>query len=72
MQMASEMIANNSLVAQPFFADSLISVDPGYRPLVSEGLQELLAGKITPRGLGEKIQSGLNQSGYVGAANCAM
>lgn len=72
VQMASEMIANNSLVAQPFFADSLISVDPGYRPLVSEGLQELLAGKITPRGLAEKIQSGLNQSNYIGAANCAM
>ena len=72
VQMAAKMISDNSLAAQPFFNDALISVDPGYRPLVSEGMQELLAGKITPRALAEKIQSGLNQAGYVGAENCAL
>lgn len=72
VKMAAEMISSNSLAAQPFFHDALISVDPGYRPLVSEGMQELLAGKTTPRELAEKIQSGLNQAGYVGAENCAL
>jgi len=72
VKMAAQMISSNSLAAQPFFHDALISVDPGYRPLVSEGMQELLAGKITPRELAEKIQSGLNQAGYVGAENCAL
>ena len=72
VKMAAKMISSNSLAAQPFFHDALISVDPGYRPLVSEGMQELLAGKITPRELAEKIQSGLNRAGYVGADNCAL
>ncbi|MCH8531626.1 MAG: extracellular solute-binding protein [Saccharospirillum sp.] len=72
VQRAAEMISNNSLAAQPFFEDSLISVDPGYRPLVSEGMQQMLAGRISPRELAEKIQSGLNQAGYVGASNCAL
>lgn len=72
VQRAAQMISDNSLAEQPFFADALISVDPGYRPLVSEGMQELLAGKITPRQLAEKIQSGMNDSGYVGADNCAL
>ncbi|MHA7880579.1 MAG: ABC transporter substrate-binding protein [Saccharospirillum sp.] len=71
VQMAAQMISNDSLAAQPFFADSLISVDPGYRPLVSEGMQQLLAGRINPTELAENIQDGLNQSGYVGASHCA-
>jgi raffinose/stachyose/melibiose transport system substrate-binding protein len=71
VQMAAQMISNDSLAAQPFFADSLISVDPGYRPLVSEGMQQLLAGRISPTELAEKIQDGLNQAGYVGASHCA-
>ncbi|WP_108123981.1 ABC transporter substrate-binding protein [Saccharospirillum mangrovi] len=72
VQAAAEMISNDSLAAQPFFHDALISVDPGYRPLVSEGMQELLAGEITPRELAEHIQKGLNDAGYIGASHCAL
>ncbi len=69
---AAALIAKNAFAALPFFTPALNSGEPTYQSLASNGLQELLAGKVTAKQMAEKIQKTLNGQGYVGAQHCAM
>lgn len=67
---AAELIANNNVAANPFFAYDLNANEPTYQTLAADQLQRLLSGQVTPAQAAAAIQAGLNSWGYVGAANC--
>lgn len=69
---AAALIANDAFAALPFFTPALNSGEPTYQTLSAEGLQQLLAGKVTASQMAENIQKALNAQGYIGAEKCAL
>ncbi|MEX0584590.1 MAG: hypothetical protein WEB07_02410, partial [Natronospirillum sp.] len=68
---AADLIANNNVAANPFFAFDLNANEPTYQTLAADQLQRLLAGQASPEQAASAIQAGLNSWDYVGKANCS-
>jgi len=68
---AADMIANNNVSANPFFAFDLNAGEPSYNQLAADEISRLVAGQASARETAEAIQNGLNSWGYVGADHCS-